>query len=88
MNYTIGDLWRGNIAPWDNCGSHDPAIDRIVSLMDRSREDLSEIATKQQMELFEKYAGYADAYADLMMEQAFIEGFSLGTGLMSQALSG
>lgn len=86
MNQTIKDLWRSNLAPCDHCGSHDPELNHLVSLMERSREDLSKISTPQQRDIFEKYIDCADVYSLLMMEQAFCDGFCLVSRLLADAL--
>lgn len=86
MNQTIKDLWRGNIAPCDHCGSHDPKLNHLVGLMERNREDLSKISTPQQLDIFEKYIDCSDEYSLLMMEQAFCHGFRLASRMMAEAM--
>lgn len=86
MDSTIKDLWRGNIAPCDHCGSHDAELNHLVGLMERNRDELSKISTPGQVEIFEKYIDCADEYALLMMERAFCDGFCLASRMMAEAL--
>lgn len=86
MYQTIKDLWRGNIAPCDHCGSHDTQLNHLVWLMERNREELDKISTTQQKEILEKFIDCANEYNLLMMEEAFCEGFCLGIRLAAGAL--
>ena len=78
MTQTISDLWNGNIAPCEHCGSHDPVINNLIGLIERNREILSRGLTEAQMVTFQKFIDCSDEYLLRMMELAFYEGFSLG----------
>lgn len=88
MKHTIEDLWNGNIAPCEHCGSHDPAINELVCLMERHSGTLQGQLGGQQWEIFEKYRDASDEYLLRLMERAFCEGFCLGAKLAAEALSG
>jgi len=88
MQNMISDLWNGNIAPCEHCGSHDPAVKELVGLMERNRENLSRGLTAAQMETFQKYIDCSDEYLLCMLELAFSDGFSLGSRLAVEALMG
>lgn len=82
----IIDLWNGNIAPCEHCGSHDPQINNLTSLIERNRENLSRGFTEAQMETFQKYMDCSDEYLLRMLELAFCDGFSLGSKLTIEAI--
>lgn len=86
MNYTIGDLWNGNIAPVEHCGSHNAELNRLLGLMERHRENLGTGLTAAQREVFQKYVDCADEYLLRMLELAFCDGFTIGCNLMVEAL--
>ena len=81
---TIIDLWNGNIAPCEHCGSHDAQINRLLCLMERHREGLHNGLTEAQTEVFQKYMDCAEEYLLRMMELAFSDGFCLGARLAAE----
>ena len=83
---TITDLWNGNIAPCEHCGSHDPIINNLIGLLERNREILSRGLTEAQMVTFQKFIDCSDEYLLRMMELAFCEGFSLGGKMIMETL--
>lgn len=83
---TIIDLWNGNIAPCEHCGSHDPVINKLMSLMERNQEKLSNGLTEAQMEIFQKYMDCSDEYLLRMLELAFCDGFCLGSRLAIESI--
>lgn len=85
MQKTIIDLWNGNIAPCEHCGSHDPQINNLMGLMERNREKLGDGLTEAQMETFQKYIDCSDEYLLRMLELAFYDGFCLGSKLVMEA---
>lgn len=81
---TMKDLWNGNIAPCEHCGSHDPEIKGLMGLIERNREKLSSGLTEAQMETFQKYMDCSDEYLLRMLELAFCDGFCLGGKLVME----
>lgn len=86
MNNAISDLWNGNIAPCEHCGSYDPAVNELVGLVERNRQNLSDGLTAAQMETFQKYIDCTDEYLLRMLELSFYDGFRLGTNLVLDAI--
>ena len=84
---TIIDLWNGNIAPCEHCGSHDPVINKLFILIEQNREKLSGSLTEAQMETFQKYMDLSDEYLLRMLELAFCEGSCLGGRLVMETWS-
>ena len=86
MPQTISNLWNGNIAPCERCGSHDPEANNLISLIERNREKLSTGLTEAQKETFQKYMDCSEEYLLHMLELAFCYGYSLGSKLTVEAL--
>lgn len=87
MPQTIIDLWYGNIAPCEHCGSHDPEANHLISLIERNREALCENLTAEQKETFQKYIDCMEEYLLRMLELAFCDGFCMGSRLVMESLS-
>lgn len=87
MQQTIIDLWNGNIAPSEHCGSHDEQANHLLSLMERNRGKLAEGLTAAQLELFQKYIDCSEEYLFRMLELSFREGYCIGSRLMTEALA-
>jgi len=86
MTHTISDLWNGNIAPCEHCGSHDTKANHLISLIERNREDLFKSLTAAQAETFQKYIDCCEEYLLRMLELAFYEGFSLASKLTIESM--
>lgn len=87
MMQTIVDLWNGNIAPCEHCGSHDSEANHLLALMERNRATLCEGMTTAQTETFQKYIDCSEEYLIRMLELSFCEGFCLGSKLTVEALT-
>jgi len=83
---TIVDLWNGNIAPCDYCGSHDSEANHLVYLMEKNRETLREGLTDAQAEILQKYIDCSEEYLFRMMELAFCDGFRTGGKLTMEMI--
>ena len=83
---TIIDLWNGNIAPCEHCGSHDPQLNQLLLLMERHDTDLRKNLTPLQQEVFQKYIDCSEEYLLRMLELAFSDGFCLGSKLVVESL--
>lgn len=86
MHQTIIELWRGNIAPYEHCGSRDEEATQLLELMEQNREVLCKGLTAAQAEIFHRYISCADDYLLRMTEIAFCDGFCLGGKLAAEAL--
>ena len=86
MKSTIVDLWNGEIAPCEHCGSHDPRLNQLLGLREKHSAALRRDLTPEQKVDFQKYNDYSEDYLFRMMELAFCEGFSLGGKLAAEAL--
>ena len=86
MKNAIIDLWSGNIAPCEHCGSHDPELNQLICLMERNHDALCKYLTASQKDTLQKYIDCSEEYQQRMLELAFCEGFSLGSRLITEAL--
>ena len=87
MNQAITDLWYGNIAPFEHCGSHDPDANALLRLMERNRKALDDGLTQAQKETFQKYIDCSEEFQMRMLELAFSEGFCLGGRILAEILA-
>ena len=87
MTSTILDLWNGNIAPCEHCGTHDEQSKHLFSLISRNREALSATLSESQKEILQKYLECTEEYLLRLMELAFSDGFSLGSRFAMESLS-
>ena len=87
MKRTLEALWNGSLAPGQTCGVNDPELEHLTVLLDRDKEQLNRELSEAQKELFEKYADCADEFLCLSTAQAFCDGFSLASKLLTEALA-
>ena len=86
MTQTIQDLWNGNIAPVEHCGSHDALANQLIAKIEGNREQLYACLSKTQKEAFQRYMAYSEEYLLRMLELAFCDGFELGSKFMIEIL--
>ena len=87
MENMISELWFGNIAPCEHCGSHDRQANTLIGLIERNRENLSRELSDPQRALFQKYIDATEEYLLRMMELSFREGFCTGSRLTAEVFS-
>ena len=85
---TIAQLWNGNLQPIVRSGINNRQIKELEELMRRNIEELEEGLTDQQKEVFSVYSDCIEEYLVLTNEQSFCDGYSLGTKLTVEALTG
>ena len=86
MKETISDLWNGRLSPCDGCGIHDPQVKELSCWMGRCRDALIATMTPPQKQLLEAYMDCSEDHLLRMMEDAFCQGFSLASSLLTEAL--
>ena len=86
MKNTIEKLWGGNIAPYKKCGENEPEIKKLLRLMDENYNDLSKELNDTQKAALKKYTDCTDEYLYFITAQAFCDGFSLASQLLTEAL--
>ena len=85
MNNLISQLWYGNIRPCETTGVGNHEIKEIERLVLKSYHNLESLLDEKQLKYFELYAENMNENLCLVEEQAFFDGFSLGTRLFAEA---
>lgn len=86
MTNLITELWYGNLHPSKISGSGNSEIKEIENLVSKSYHNLESLLDEKQLKFFEQYAENMNENLCLAEEQAFFDGFSLGTRLVAEAL--
>lgn len=87
MNNSIAQLWNGNIAPINGLGKNNYEAEQLEELIDHILKGFGEGLTKQQEEQFEKLVNNANEYISMITQEAFCDGFSVGTKLIIDAMT-
>ena len=87
MRNNIMNLWYGNVSPAEQCGVNISEIERIVPLIERNQDLLTQDLNKKQNDLFKKYSDCYDEYASLISAQAFSDGFCLACKLLAEVFT-
>ena len=87
MTKTIAQLWNGNINPIKSLNENNPEIKNLENLMERNLDNLLKEVNGKSKEIFEKYNDCIEEYLTLTTEQAFFDGFCLGTKLIIETFS-
>ncbi len=88
MRETIEKIWRKQLQPYEKCGSNNEEIKALERLLQRNCEKLEKALSEKEKETLEKYNDCCNEYVDLMMEQAFCDGFCLGARIVAEAIAG
>ena len=83
----IAQLWNGELEPYRNLGGNDTETKELENLILSNYEKLEESLSGELKERLEKYRECSDEYMASINEQAFCEGFCLGTRLTAEALT-
>ena len=86
MTKTIAELYNGNLVPIKNLGRFNDEITHLEDLMEKNLEKLERELNKEHTELFKKYYGNINEYILLISEEAFCDGFSIGTKVTAEAI--
>ncbi len=84
----IKELWRGNIEPIARFSVGFEEMERLAKLKERNRERLSALLNEEANAYLGKYNDCVDEYLCAVCEQAFYEGFCIGTKISVESLSG
>ena len=78
----LEDLWYGNVNPHEAILTENNQYKRLLSLMGRNRDELSETLTEKQLKTLEKYDEALNEMHSLAEVEAFSYGFRFGVRLM------
>ncbi len=88
MVQTLAALWNGNLAPARHLSENNGELRCLEELIKRNAELLETQLSDAQKKRWESYFMCIEEYFSLMTEQAFCDGFCLGTKLTTEALTG
>ena len=88
MSLTIRQLWNGHLAPVRYSGAESPEIKEVLEAIDLHLDALQEDFSEKEKLLLELYRSCVNDYIALCCEQAFCDGYSMGTRLTAEALMG
>lgn len=88
MSNTIEQLYRGQIDPKSVLGNGNVEMRRTEMLIEKNFYKLKENLNEDTKVILEKYSQCIDEYIVLISEQAFCDGFCLGTRILSEAVGG
>lgn len=88
MVQTLAALWNGNLSPVRHLGENNAELRHLEELIKRNTDLLEAQLNDMQKNRWESYFMCIEEYLSLMTEQAFCDGFCLGTKLTTEALGG
>ena len=84
---TLKDLYYGNIAPYGRYIRHGSREEKVLKLLCRNEESLTENLNNRQKEIFNKFTDCQKELSDITTSQAFADGFSLAVQIMVEVMS-
>lgn len=88
MSNTIAQLYRGQLEPKSVLGNGNVEMRRTELLIENNYKKLKDNLNEDTKIVLEKYRQCIDEYIVLISEQAFCDGFCLGTRILSEAVGG
>ena len=88
MSQTIKQLWNGNIESIYHYGRDKQEIQKLEELLQRNLQKLNEMLGEKEKCVLDNYTLCIEEYLWLTTEQAFCDGFSMGTKLVAEAMIG
>lgn len=88
MSNTIAQLYRGQLEPKNILGNGNIEMRRAEILIEKNFNKLKENLNEETKIILEKYSQCIDEYIVLISEQAFCDGFCLGTRISAEAIGG
>lgn len=88
MTKTIAQLWNGELGPGRYFGVGDPQMKQQWHLVCGDLKKIELALGEDQGALLEKFSTTLDRYLLISSEQAFCDGFCVGTKLAAEALVG
>ena len=87
MKKTLTDLWNGNLCPCDASSQQDEEYLKLLNLIIKYRDHVSEQLDDEGKEDLEQLINYIDESWSKSCNDAFIRGFSLATRFMIESLT-
>lgn len=86
MSQTIRQLWNGSLAPGRYSGADNPEIKSVLEALEGCFLDLKRSLDEETVLLLESYRSSVNEYVALCSEQAFCDGYAMGTKITAEAL--
>ena len=87
MTKMIAQLWNGNLEPVRHSGENNSEMRQLENLMLNNLEKLEAVLNESQKKIFGKYNDCFTEYMIVTGEQAFCDGFCMGTKIATEALT-
>lgn len=87
MARIIPQLWHGNLTPIKQSEKNNFEMKQLEKLMERNLKKLESHLNENTKEILEKYIDCVNEYMIVTNEQAFCNGFCLGTRILTEALT-
>ena len=88
MTKTIAQLWNGNLSPVRYSGNNNSELQELAVLLQRHIDNAEKNLQSEDLMLFKKFNSCIEEYMTVLCEQAFCDGYSLGTKITAEALVG
>lgn len=82
----LAQLWNGNLKPIDTFGGDNPEMQELEAVLQRCLQQLASTDHPQKTAV-ETCLARLQEYYIVSCEQAFCDGFSLGTKIITEALT-
>ena len=86
VSKTIAELYNGKLCPIRNLGRFNDEIKHLETLIEKTREDLESKLNDEQRTSLKKFEGNINEYMCLLSEEAFCDGFCMGTKVIAESL--
>ena len=83
---TILALWEGRLEPGKHCGTG-KEMREVEALLERNHIKLKASLNENEQSILDKYDDCIEEQLFIVAEQAFYEGYCLGTRLTAEALT-
>ena len=88
MSNTISQLYRGQLEPESVLGNGNTELRKTEIMLENNFKKIKENLDEATTQLLDKYRECMNEYIILISEQAFCDGFCLGTRIVSEAVGG
>lgn len=82
----LEEFWYGNINPTDRNIAHNGRIDKLLKLVTNNEQQLSDMLSDKEREMFQKLKGSQDELSSVIECESFTLGFRLGARFMLEVM--
>lgn len=88
MVKTIAALWNGSLEPVGKLGVNNDEMKDLEDILGRNIDKMEKLLNEEQKKIFKIYCDNVSQYLLVSSEQAFCDGYCLGTKITTEALIG